>query len=70
MDTPSTVEEFRTGTGASNAPVIVGPLIISEIMYHPTIRAGSVVTDNTFDEYGGNSKTFPQPTFLCTTLLP
>ena len=34
-DSPLTVQEFRTGTGASNAYPIVGPVIISEIMYHP-----------------------------------
>jgi hypothetical protein len=34
-DNALSVQEFRTGTGASNAYPIVGPVIISEIMYHP-----------------------------------
>src|SRR5262249_33953074 len=32
VDTPSTVEQFRTGTGLSNAYPLVGPLVLSEIM--------------------------------------
>ena len=34
-DDPASVEEFRTGTGAPNAAPLVGPVVISEIMYHP-----------------------------------
>ena len=34
-DSPSSVEEFRTGTGATNAAPLVGPVVISEVMYHP-----------------------------------
>ncbi len=34
-DSPSNVEEFRTGTGATNAYPLVGPIVISEVMYHP-----------------------------------
>lgn len=33
-DSPETVEEFRTGAGATNALPQVGPVVISEIMYH------------------------------------
>lgn len=32
---PATVAEFRTGPGASNAPPLVGPVVINEIMFHP-----------------------------------
>src|SRR5206468_5824944 len=32
MDDPSSVQQFRTGTGASNAYPRVGPVVISEIM--------------------------------------
>lgn len=32
---PATLEDFRTGTGARNAGPYVGPVVISEIMYHP-----------------------------------
>ena len=35
IDTPGTVEEFRTGSGAANAAVQIGPIVISEIMYAP-----------------------------------
>ncbi len=35
IDSPDSLEEFRTGTGARNASPYVGPLVISEIMYHP-----------------------------------
>lgn len=35
-DAPATVEEFRSGTGAPNAGPLVGPVVISEIMYHPS----------------------------------
>ena len=29
------MEEFRTGAGAANASPAVGPIVLSEIMYHP-----------------------------------
>jgi hypothetical protein len=34
-DTPSSLAQFRTGTGLVNAYPKVGPVVISEIMYHP-----------------------------------
>lgn len=34
-DNPSTVEEFRTGTGTTNADPVIGPVIFNEIFYHP-----------------------------------
>ncbi|MEM7390780.1 MAG: lamin tail domain-containing protein, partial [Verrucomicrobiota bacterium] len=34
-DAPATVAEFRMGTGDSNSPPAVGPVVINEIMYHP-----------------------------------
>ncbi len=34
VDTPATVEEFRTGIGVPNYPPRVGPVVINEIMYH------------------------------------
>lgn len=34
-DLPSSVEEFRTGTGLPNAGPRFGPVVINEIMYHP-----------------------------------
>ena len=47
-DTPATVAEFRTGTGATNAYPLVGPLVISEIMYQPP-NVGT--NDNKLDEF-------------------
>ena len=42
------MEQFRTGTGASNAYPKVGPVVISEIMYHPPDLG---TNDNGRDEY-------------------
>jgi hypothetical protein len=33
---PSSVAQFRTGTGAANALPLVGPIVINELMYHPS----------------------------------
>ncbi len=35
MDAPVTMNQFRTGTGLTNAYPKVGPVVINEIMYHP-----------------------------------
>lgn len=35
VDNPASSAQFRTGTGLSNAPPIIGPIIINEIFYHP-----------------------------------
>jgi hypothetical protein len=32
---PQTESEFRAGSGAPNAPPLVGPVVLNEIMYHP-----------------------------------
>jgi hypothetical protein len=48
VDNPGTVEQFRLGKGASNAAPRVGPIVISEIMYHPPDTGG---LDNTRDEF-------------------
>ncbi len=47
-DDPASVVEFRTGTGRANAYPKVGPVIISEIMYHPPDLG---TNDNTRDEF-------------------
>ena len=49
QDGAFTVQEFRAGMGASNAYPIVGPVLITEIMYHPPDLAGA--QDNVGDEY-------------------
>ena len=52
MDAPAFVEQFRTGTGKTNAYPRIGPVLISELMYHPPdgLVAGQP-EDNTDDEY-------------------
>ncbi len=36
-DRPSTTNEFSLGSGAANSSPKIGPVVISEIMYHPAI---------------------------------
>ncbi|MGC9036561.1 MAG: lamin tail domain-containing protein [Verrucomicrobiia bacterium] len=47
-DPPSYIGIFRLGTGAPNPYPLVGPIIISEIMYHPPDIG---TNDNPYDEY-------------------
>ena len=35
VDDPTSLAQFRTGTGTNNAYPLVGPVVINEIMYHP-----------------------------------
>ncbi len=48
VDDPGSVEEFRSGTGAANPYPRIGPVVISEIMYHPPDQG---INDNTADEF-------------------
>jgi hypothetical protein len=51
-DPESYISIFRTGTGATNARPKLGPLVISEIMYHPPdIISGTNRIDNDLDEF-------------------
>jgi hypothetical protein len=52
-DHPATLDEFRMGAGLSNSYPKVGPVVISEIMYHPPdIIVPSVSTnDNVVEEF-------------------
>jgi hypothetical protein len=50
-DNPSTVAQFRTGTGLPNAAAKVGPVVISEIMYHPVTLSGTNFTENSDEEF-------------------
>jgi len=36
VDQPASLEQFRTGRGAPNAPPQLGPVVIHEIHYHPS----------------------------------
>lgn len=47
VDNPSTVENFRTGLGQKNSGPSVGPIVISEIMYHPLSNS----VENLNEEY-------------------
>jgi hypothetical protein len=49
VDNPTTVDQFRTGTGALNPYPLVGPIVINEIMFQPPSLDGT--DDNTQDEY-------------------
>jgi hypothetical protein len=50
VSNPTSQTQFRSGTGAQNAYPKMGPLVISEIMYHPP-DVGTSNVDNSIDEY-------------------
>jgi hypothetical protein len=49
FDNPATVDQFRNGNGAPNTYPLVGPIIISEIMFYPPLLGG--LEDDTQNEY-------------------
>lgn len=52
VDQPTSVEQFRTGTGLPNAAPKTGAIVISEIFYHPPdIISGTNILDNSVDEF-------------------
>ncbi len=48
-DAPADVSDFRQGKGRTNAAPVVGPIVFSEIMYHPADIDGYI--DNVRDEF-------------------
>ncbi|MEW6158453.1 MAG: lamin tail domain-containing protein [Verrucomicrobiota bacterium] len=48
-DDPPTLAEFRTGSGLANAGPKVGPIVISEIMYHAPAADGTSAEDPDFE---------------------
>jgi hypothetical protein len=51
-DNPLYVTDFRTGAGKTNSAPYLGPVVISEIMYHPPdIITIGATNDNTLEEY-------------------
>ena len=51
-DNPATLADFRLSAGATNAYPLVGPLVITEIMYRPPdVIAGGITNDNVLDEF-------------------
>jgi hypothetical protein len=53
VDNPTSLPNFRQGTGLTNPYPLVGPLVINEIMYHPPdiLTPSNTMVDNTLDEY-------------------
>ena len=51
-DPTNRLDEFRAGQGGPNAEPLLGPLVISEIMYHPPdFVNGTNIVQNELDEY-------------------
>ncbi|HMJ89309.1 MAG TPA: lamin tail domain-containing protein, partial [Candidatus Acidoferrum sp.] len=67
IDSPTTVEQFRTSTGKTNTYPLVGPIVITEVMYHPPNL--QITNDNTRDEFveirniAGTNVTLYDPAF-------
>lgn len=51
VDSPASLEQFRTGTGAINAGPLIGPIVISEIHYHPMPDAGNGQVEDPNEEF-------------------
>jgi len=51
VDNPATVAQFRTGIGLSNSYPKIGPIIINEIMYHPSSGIGSNAVELASEEF-------------------
>lgn len=47
---PSSLTHFRQGNGAANTPALIGPVVISEIMFRPPDVSGLPNTDDEFLE--------------------
>ena len=50
VDNPASLAQFRTGTGLTNSGPRIGPVVISEIMYHPP-NSGPNATENPEEEF-------------------
>jgi hypothetical protein len=68
VDNPSTVAQFRLGTGAPNAYPLVGPVVINEIMFNPPSLDG--IEDNVQDEYIELMNLTPYPVPLYDPAAP
>ncbi len=67
-DNPPTVDDFRAGTGLANSGPRVGPVVISEIMYHPVDLPGGV--DNVSEEYIELQNITANPVLLYDPAVP
>lgn len=50
-DAPASLAQFRAGRGGFNAYPLVGPVVLSELMYHPITRAGASPAENEAEEF-------------------
>ncbi len=58
VENPVSVAQFRTGTGQANTVPKVGPIVINEIMYHPTAGNGNIESaDHEFVELHNPNRT-------------
>ena len=69
-DTPSSLTEFRQGPGASNALPRIGPVVLSEIMFHPVSDVGGTPTELAAEEYIEVQNISPTPVDLYDPLHP
>jgi hypothetical protein len=51
VSNPSPATPFRTGNGAANAYPLVGPIVFSEIMYHPVSGSGTNLSEAAEEEF-------------------
>lgn len=51
VDQPSSLVQFRQGTGMPNAPPLVGPIVISEIMFQPAALQGGQTVELPEEEF-------------------
>jgi hypothetical protein len=66
-DNPATVADFRLGAGTNNAYPLVGPVVLSEIMYQPPDLG---TNDNTRDEFIEVRNRSAGPAMLFDSLRP
>ncbi len=70
-DNAQTLEDFRKGTGLPNAAPKIGPIAISEIMYHPPdFVVGTNIIDNAVDEFVELHNLTAEPTPLYDPAYP
>ena len=71
VSNPTSQAQFRTGTGAQNAYPKVGPVVVSEIHYHPPDEfIGTNRVDNSLDEYVELYNLAPATTALFDPAFP
>jgi hypothetical protein len=67
-DHPPSLDDFRAGSGLHNSAPMVGPVVISEIMYHPVDLPGAV--DNLVEEFIELRNITASPMPLYDPLIP